>query len=270
MEIVFLGTGASEGIPAPFCRCSICTEARRRGGKDLRTRTSVLIDKRYKIDLSPDTYAHSLRDPAALLDVEYLLVTHIHEDHFYIPELLKCRPPFAHRGGRPPLRIYGSRDVPNALAGRPGIEDAEIEVHEIKAFDAFQIGDARVRALPAQHAPNLECLLYLIEIGGRTYFHAHDTGLLLDEVYDALQGVTIDAMAFDCTHGLRESTRGHGSLSKFAEIAERLRSMGCATEKTHFVGTHFAHNDDGLYEELSQEASKHGITIGYDGMRIVI
>ena len=44
MKITFLGTAAAEGIPALFCNCQCCTEARRRGGKNLRTRSQSLIN----------------------------------------------------------------------------------------------------------------------------------------------------------------------------------------------------------------------------------
>lgn len=44
MKIKYLGTGAAEGIPALFCRCAICNEARKRGGRELRTRSQAIID----------------------------------------------------------------------------------------------------------------------------------------------------------------------------------------------------------------------------------
>ena len=31
MKILYLGTGAAEGVPAVFCNCDTCREARRRG-----------------------------------------------------------------------------------------------------------------------------------------------------------------------------------------------------------------------------------------------
>ena len=40
MKLVFLGTAAAEAIPALWCGCNICREARRRGGKDIRRRCS--------------------------------------------------------------------------------------------------------------------------------------------------------------------------------------------------------------------------------------
>ena len=48
MKILFLGTGASEGIPGLFCECDLCAKARALGGKNIRTRTSIHIDEKYK------------------------------------------------------------------------------------------------------------------------------------------------------------------------------------------------------------------------------
>jgi phosphoribosyl 1,2-cyclic phosphodiesterase len=43
MKIQFLGTTAFEGIPSLFCQCTTCKKARSLGGKNIRSRTSVLI-----------------------------------------------------------------------------------------------------------------------------------------------------------------------------------------------------------------------------------
>ncbi|HPC76977.1 MAG TPA: carbon-phosphorus lyase, partial [bacterium] len=45
MEIMFLGTAAAEGWPGVFCSCDYCKKARELGGKNIRTRSSVLIEK---------------------------------------------------------------------------------------------------------------------------------------------------------------------------------------------------------------------------------
>lgn len=61
MKIRYLGTAAAEGWPALFCSCPICTQARERGGKNLRTRTQAVLDGELLIDFPPDTYCHALR-----------------------------------------------------------------------------------------------------------------------------------------------------------------------------------------------------------------
>ena len=61
MKLQFLGTAAAEGIPGIFCQCAVCQEARRKGGRFIRTRSQALIDDRLLIDLNADTYLHTLR-----------------------------------------------------------------------------------------------------------------------------------------------------------------------------------------------------------------
>ena len=38
MKITYLGTAAAESIPALFCNCTWCRQAKANGGKDVRSR----------------------------------------------------------------------------------------------------------------------------------------------------------------------------------------------------------------------------------------
>ena len=54
MEITFLGTGTSTGVPEIGCQCEVCTSSDKR---DWRLRTSVLVEtdgKRILLDCGPD------------------------------------------------------------------------------------------------------------------------------------------------------------------------------------------------------------------------
>jgi phosphoribosyl 1,2-cyclic phosphate phosphodiesterase len=51
MKLLFLGTAAAEGFPGLFCNCASCREARALGGKNLRMRSSLLINEDLLIDL---------------------------------------------------------------------------------------------------------------------------------------------------------------------------------------------------------------------------
>ena len=62
MKITFLGTAAAEGFPALFCNCEYCREARRLGGKNIRTRSQCLINENMLVDFPPDTYLHMLQN----------------------------------------------------------------------------------------------------------------------------------------------------------------------------------------------------------------
>ncbi len=57
MELRILGSAAAEGWPAPFCVCPACAQARQRGGKNIRRRTSYQLGESIHIDWGPDSYA---------------------------------------------------------------------------------------------------------------------------------------------------------------------------------------------------------------------
>src|SRR5438067_11371817 len=87
MELTFLGTAAAEGYPAPWCRCANCDGARARGGRDLRGRSTLLVNDDLLIDLGPDLVSGAIRTGRALDGVRWILVTHSHGDHLYLPNL---------------------------------------------------------------------------------------------------------------------------------------------------------------------------------------
>ena len=56
----FLGTSAAEGVPAPFCSCKACEDARRHP-ENQRMRTSFRIDEKMLIDLGADANVQAMR-----------------------------------------------------------------------------------------------------------------------------------------------------------------------------------------------------------------
>src|SRR5659263_140653 len=79
MDLLFLGTGTSTGIPQIGCKCKVCTSTDK---NDNRLRASVLITEgttQILIDCGPD-----LRQQLLTYDVNRLsaiLLTHEHYDH---------------------------------------------------------------------------------------------------------------------------------------------------------------------------------------------
>ena len=61
MKITFLGTSADTAFPLPFCQCEVCTQARKLGGKNIRKRSSILINDDFLIDMGPDVVSSSLK-----------------------------------------------------------------------------------------------------------------------------------------------------------------------------------------------------------------
>jgi phosphoribosyl 1,2-cyclic phosphate phosphodiesterase len=79
MNITFLGTGTSQGVPIINCDCSVCTSV---NPKNKRMRCSVMVQdngKNILIDTSTDLRMQFLAYPFERIDA--ILYTHAHADH---------------------------------------------------------------------------------------------------------------------------------------------------------------------------------------------
>ena len=79
MEVTFLGTGTSQGVPVIGCNCDVCLSSDK---KDKRLRCSILIQHKGKticVDSGPDFRQQMLRENVQKLDA--ILYTHEHKDH---------------------------------------------------------------------------------------------------------------------------------------------------------------------------------------------
>lgn len=61
---------------------------------------------------------------------------------------------------------------------------------------------------------------------------------------------------------------GHMSLKTNLEMIDFIKSENLIDEKTVFVANHFSHNGGQTYDEMLEEAAKHGIIVSYDGLEI--
>ena len=87
MKITYIGTAASEGLPALFCQCPICEAARKNGGKEIRGRAAICVNETLLIDFPPDIYYGAMRAGVNLSKVLDIVGTHAHSDHFAPTEL---------------------------------------------------------------------------------------------------------------------------------------------------------------------------------------
>src|SRR4051812_14518170 len=79
MEVIFLGTGTSQGVPMIACNCAVCGSA---DPRNKRTRTSihVVMDGLHvQVDASPELRLQCLRENVQQLDL--FILTHGHTDH---------------------------------------------------------------------------------------------------------------------------------------------------------------------------------------------
>lgn len=275
MKLQYLGTAAAEAVPAPFCQCPVCEDARRKGGRNIRTRSQAMVDSRLLLDFPADTYLHTLRENLRLYEVNACLITHCHSDHIY-PAELECLISWAaHRNEPRTFHLYGTapvlRMIREQFSGFRQVEqEGDLALHEITAFQPFTADGYRVTALKADHGAE-DSIVYLIEKDGKSMLYAHDTGLLPGESMDYLRtlGQKLDLISYDCTNGLLDSNnRNHMGLEGDAILRERLRELGVVTEKTVHVVNHFSHNGAGGYDEMFPAAREKGFLTSYDGMTV--
>lgn len=273
MKIQYLGTAAAEGWPALFCHCRCCTEATRLGGKDLRTRSQAVIDDTLLVDFPPDTYHHMLQYGVRLPDIQHILVTHSHEDHFYPLDLTMRR-----RGccddDLPPLHIYGNDKVEalfrRTMAEMPAGTELEtrLQFHRVENFVPFEAGGYTVTPMTARHAKNENCLIYLIEKDGKRLLYGNDTGIFPEETFAFLAGKQLDLVSLDSTMLRHKEGTNHMGLEDNALVRQQLETLGCLHAGTRYVITHFSHNGGLLHHEIEPRAQEIGFQVAYDGMSV--
>lgn len=278
MKIKFLGTAAAEGVPAVFCKCKTCEAARKCGGRNIRTRSQILIDDDMLFDFPMDTYMHALRFGLDLSAITCVLVTHAHMDHCYPQEFVMRGAPFAYNMSQPRVRIYGNAAVMDifeqdtAREIRPEIKSA-IDFVVLKPYDVIDDGKTRIIALPAEHTKGEECLVYYIERAGKGIALLNDTGILNAEVFKRLKtmGATLSLAAFDCTYGAKRHGAGrHMGLYDIVDQLSIMQDAQLLDNDFRAVATHFSHNTELDYKGMCAAAAKFNISVAFDGMEISV
>ena len=193
MEIQYLGTAAAEGLPALFCDCETCKKARDIGGKEVRTRTQSIVDGRILIDFPPDTYTHALSYSLKLGQIQHLLITHSHMDHFFPVELIHRHEHFGHNA-KGMLHVYGNEAVEKAFYDAVLIDrfkvhplDDAVKFIRLEPFADFMADGYHIIPVPADHDKRETCLIYIIEKNGKCLLYGHDTGMnLSDEAWECI------------------------------------------------------------------------------------
>lgn len=275
MKLRYLGTSAAEAFPAPFCECAVCREALRRGGKNWRTRSQALLNDDLLFDFPPDAYTHIRDYGIDMRKISHILVTHCHEDHLYLHDLLLRRPDWLHFDQSRSLFVWGNDRLMAMMEQwrtQPFVQEVERSTHFMRARPgvSMQCGEYTVTPLKADHSPQEECMIYLVGQQGKYLLYAHDTGWFPEETWQALQGTRLALVSLDCNNMIQEGEHNHMGLKTCVAVRNKLRQMGCCDESTVFVLNHFSHNGGICHEEFSELAGREGFLVSWDGMEIRI
>ena len=249
MNVRFLGTGTSTGVPHIGCECVVCKSS---DIKDRRLRSSVLITENSHhvlIDCGPDFRQQALQTQLNSLDG--VLLTHEHYDHMW---------------GLDDLRVMGDTHIyaedrvlrtlranmpycfgENKYPGSP-----TLHLHSVQPYQAFQIGGMKIIPLRVMHA-KLPILGYRIN----DCAYITDMKSANDDLYEYLQGLDVLIL-----NALRHSPHpSHIHVDEACEIAMRV-----GARRTYF--THCSH-DIGLYKDMEKKLPS-GVYLAYDGLELTL
>jgi len=251
MQVTFLGTGTSQGVPIIGCDCDVCLSTNK---KDKRLRCSIFLkwdDFSLVIDSGPDFRYQLLREE--INDIDAVLYTHEHKDH--VAGLDDIRP--INYLQNKSIDIYGSHLVETALKrefhyifadtkypGAPRIN------FNLITNNAFQLGPINV--LP------IEGLHYRLPVFGyriKDFCYITDMNFISEEEKSKMKDLDVLVI-----NGLRrEKHISHFTLEEALEmIAELKPKQAYITHMSHQLGTH---------EEVSKELPEN-VQLSYDGLKI--
>ena len=248
MQITFLGTGTSHGIPVIGCQCPVCHS---KDPRDKRGRTAILIKTngvQILVDAPPELRLQLLA--ANCRQVEAMLLTHAHADHIAGLDDVRI---FSERSNQA-FPIYGPKAALKQLRERFGYVfrntqigggKPKLALHSVQ--NAFWIKGIKIIPIPLWHGK--------IKVFG---YRLHDFAYLTDvskipeASYALLKGLKV--LVVDALRHAPHET--HFNLEQALAEAERIKAR-----KVYF--THMCHILG--HAATERKLPKH-VRLAYDGL----
>jgi phosphoribosyl 1,2-cyclic phosphate phosphodiesterase len=250
-NVVFLGTGTSQGVPVIGCTCEVCQS---NNPKDKRLRTSLLIkykDQQIVIDTGPDFRQQMLREQVSKLDA--VLFTHEHKDHIAGLDDIRA---FNFKSGMP-MEVFLSKRVEAGLQKEfhyifspiqyPGIPKLNLNYID---KTPFQVNGIQVTPIEVMH---YKLPVTAFRIGNFSY--VTDANKIAPEEFEKLKGT--DFLVINALR--KEKHISHFNLEEALEIIEKINpKMAYLTHLSHLMGTH----------EKVSELLPENVQIAFDGLSV--
>jgi phosphoribosyl 1,2-cyclic phosphate phosphodiesterase len=270
MRLKLLGTGAAEGIPALFCNCPICTNARRRRGREVRQNSCAVVESAGGASLLIDAPPHiKMTIDSRAVDqerLEAILITHAHQDHSLGLDTLSDHA--VSGGGFQDPHVVDLWAPPSVFAFMERVRGARIEAVEgdsvfrprtARALEPFAAASFTITPLETGHRAGGECLGYVIQEPSCTLAYMLDSPAQPpDRTLEHLLACRIDCLVFDCTYASSHDPGGHSDIEGLVAMHQRLQpGLTVASHISHRCLDHHA---------LAQRLRPYGILPGFDGM----
>lgn len=253
-----LGTSAGPGVPAFYCHCPGCLEARQ-NPQFARTRTSAFLDagaNKILLDAGPDIRCQMIRE--SIPEIDTIFLTHWHADHYsglgefeYYVRLHTLKPIILYMPGSAVEEF--ERTYPD-LVGVFRI--IPWSYHQKYTFEHISI-----TPLPANHG--IETAGFLVESGKSRIAYFPDTAGLSNTCITALQEV--DYLFCDATlHGENWYPASHMTVEQAIALSQAVKA-----QKTFLIHLAMHYSIPVTTRELNEElACEPDIELAYDGLTI--
>lgn len=257
MEVVFLGTGTSQGVPMIACDCAVCTSS---DPRNRRTRASIHVEMdglHIQVDAAPEFRLQCVRENVRQID--FVVLTHGHADHITGMDDLRR---FCDLLGGNALTVYSTDEgmgrvlsiYPYAIAERPISKGyAAFKLAAMPELLEFPQGTIQSTLLPHGGVTTLG-LVFTERSSGKRFAYYTDCKRVPREAVALASGA--DALVLDGLRPLPHPT--HLSIGEAIAVAEEI---GAAS--TYL--THLTHLTD--HAELAATLPA-GIQPAYDGLRL--
>jgi phosphoribosyl 1,2-cyclic phosphate phosphodiesterase len=250
IEVLFLGTGTSAGVPMIGCSCEVCVSP---DPRDRRNRPSIVVrydDLHILVDATPELRVQSLAWNVKRIDT--VVFTHAHADHMMgVDDLRRFN---AIRNA--PIDVWADPVVHAALnrcfgyAFREPTEPVPVfRPHLVKRVidGAFRIGSRTWRPIPLEHGDS-QVLGFRID----QFAYCTDVSHIPDQSFELLAGVDtliLDALQF----------KKHPAHLTIDEAIAASTRIGARTVYFTHMTHHLKHAD-------TNKLLPPGMELAYDGL----
>ena len=251
IEITFLGTGTSTGVPVVACDCKVCTSPDMR---DRRLRTSAMLkinDHNFVIDCGPDFRYQMIREKVE--DITAILFTHGHRDHIAGLDDVRAFNYVLNKT----VDIYATQRVidsinkefPYILKEKRFFGAPQLHFHTIEN-EPFAINGVEFTPIEVMHH---KMPVFGFRVNDFTYIT--DASFISDEEKQKIAGSKVLVI-----NALRKSSHiSHFSLEEALRVVDEVKPEAAyITHLSHFMGLH----DD------VEQALPANVFIAYDGLRV--